>query len=444
MEPSDPPPRELTVDEAIALAIQLQKQQQFAEAGQLYAGVLDVVPRHPDALHYSGLLAHQQGRTDEAVHLIGESLALSPDQADWHSNFGIVLQSNGRVDEAIAEYERAIAIDPGHANAHSNLGVLLRAVGRTEQAEAAYRAAIRLCPDHVDAYTNLGILLNATQRSKEASGCFAKAITLRPKHRDARRLLVLAHCMIGEVDEAVKILEEWLQDEPGDPIAEHMLAASTGRGVPVRASDAFVEKTFDAFAASFEAKLESLSYRAPNLVAAALADAGLVADGRLDVLDAGCGTGLCGPLLRPYAFRLVGVDLSAGMLAHAREKDVYTDLEQCELTEFLRARHGAFDVIVSADTLVYFGELLEFCEAAARALRPSGLLVFTLEHAVGEDNIDYRLELHGRYSHSRAYVKRVLAHSGLSVEAGSADLRNEAGAPVAGLVVQARKPADGG
>ena len=80
--------------------------------------------------------------------------------------------------------------------------------------------------------------------------------------------------MIGEVDEAVKILEEWLQDEPGDPIAEHMLAASTGRGVPVRASDAFVEKTFDAFAASFEAKLESLSYRAPNLVAAALADAG--------------------------------------------------------------------------------------------------------------------------------------------------------------------------
>ena len=132
------------------------------------------------------------------------------------------------------------------------------------------------------------------------------------------------------------------------------------------------------------------------------------------------------------------------MLAHAREKDVYTDLEQCELTEFLRARHGAFDVIVSADTLVYFGELLEFCEAAARALRPSGLLVFTLEHAVGEDNIDYRLELHGRYSHSRAYVKRVLAHSGLSVEAGSADLHNEAGAPVAGLVVQARKPADGG
>ena len=85
-----------------------------------------------------------------------------------------------------------------------------------------------------------------------------------------------------------------------------MLAASTGRDVPPRASDAFVVNTFDNFASSFEVKLESLSYRAPALVADTLADAGLAPDGRLVVLDAGCGTGLCGPLLRPYASRLVG------------------------------------------------------------------------------------------------------------------------------------------
>jgi predicted TPR repeat methyltransferase len=439
VKPSEP--RALTVDEAIALAIQLQKQHHLAEAQQLYAGVLDVAPQHPDALHYSGLLAHQQGRADDAVNLIGQSLALSPNQADWHSNLGIVLQSTGRLGDAIAEYERAIELDPNHANAHSNLGVLMRAAGRPEAAEAAYRTAIRLCPDHVDAYTNLGILLNGLNRAKEASECFCKAITLRPRHPDARRLLALAHCMIGEVGEAVKILEQWLEEDPGDPIAEHMLAASTGRDVPSRASNAFVEKTFDAFAASFEAKLDSLSYRAPDLVAAALADSGLAADGRSEILDIGCGTGLCGPLLRPYASRLVGVDLSAGMLALAKEKNIYTDLHQCELTEFLRARREAFDAMVSADTLVYFGDLLEFCEAAAGALRRSGLLVFTLEHAVGRDNIGYRLELHGRYSHSLEYVKRVLAESGLIVETEFAELRNEAGVPVAGLVVRATKPA---
>ena len=439
MDASDPPSRELTIDEAIAVAIGLQKQQHLAEAQQLYAKVLEVEPHHPDALHYTGLLAHQQGRGDEAIDLIGQSLALAPNQADWHSNYAIVLQSHGRFDDAIDEYERAISIDPRHANAHSNLGVLLRVTERKEEAEAAYRTAIRLAPDHADAYTNLGILLNGLGRSKEASDCFCKALTLRPKHRDTRRLLVLAHCMIGQVDEAVKLLEEWLADEPDDPIAAHMLAASTGRDVPSRASDAFVVTTFDSFASSFEVKLESLSYRAPTLVADTLADAGLAPDGRLVVLDAGCGTGLCGPLLRPYASHLVGVDLSGGMLDHARRKETYTDLVQSELTEFLAAQHQAFDVIVAADTLVYFGDLAPFLRAAAGALRPSGLLVFTVEHTGAQDGTDFRLELHGRYSHSDEYVHRALETVGLSSEVRRADLRMEAGEPVAGLVVRAAK-----
>ena len=439
MKPSDPPPRELTIDEAIAIGIELQKQQHFVEAAQLYGRVLEVAPHHPDALHYTGLLAHQQGRSDEGVALMEKSLALAPNQADWHSNFAIVLQSTGRFEDAIAEYERAIAIDSRHANAYSNLGVLLRATGKPKEAEAAYRTAIRLAPEHADAYTNLGILLNGLQRTKEASDCFCKALTLRPRHRDARRLLALAHCMIGEVDQAVKLLEEWLEEEPDDPIAAHMIAASTGRHVPPRASDAFVVRTFDDFAASFEAKLESLSYRAPALVTDTLADAGLVPDGRLVVLDAGCGTGLCGPLLRPYASRLVGVDLSGGMLEHARRKDIYTDLAQAELTEFLCNQRQAFDIIVSADTLVYFGDLRPFCRAAAGALRRSGLLVFTVEHTTAPDVADFRLELHGRYSHSDEYVHRVLEDAGLSGHIQQAHLRTEAGEPVAGLVVRAAK-----
>ena len=88
----------------------------------------------------------------------------------------------------------------------------------------------------------------------------------------------------------------------------------------------FVEKTFDSFAASFESKLAKLLYRAPELVAAMLADSDVEASKRLDVLDAGCGTGLCGPLIAPYARRLVGVDLSARMLAQAHARKVYDEL----------------------------------------------------------------------------------------------------------------------
>lgn len=441
MEPVDPPPRPLTVDEAVAFAIALQQSAQLDAAGELYRRILEDHPGHARALHYAGILAHQQQRHAEAIDLIERSLALVDDDADWHSNFGIALQTAERVDDAIAAYRRATVLDPGHANAHSNLGVLLRATGHPEEAEIQYRRALELHPEHIDAWTNLGILLNALDRTDEAAACYCRVITLRPRHREARKLLALAYATLGEVDEAVRVIREWLDEDPADPIAIHLLAACTGHDVPTRASDLFVERTFDSFAASFESKLQRLSYRAPSLVAAMLASMGVSAERSLDVLDAGCGTGLCGTLIAPYARTLTGIDLSAAMLAQAAEKHVYDELSKAELTGYLEAHPGSFDVIVSADTLVYFGDLRRVLDAMSKALRPGGAIAFTLEHAVTPPGADgYRLEMHGRYSHDRAYTEEVVRGVGLNIAIAEAQLRMEAGVPVAGLVVGATKP----
>jgi predicted TPR repeat methyltransferase len=432
-------PREMTVDEAIELAIQLQRQGDLEPAEMIHGEIRRVDPDNARATHYRGVLLHQLGRHDEGIAQMEHSLAREPDRADWHNNLAIALQSCSRFEDAIREYERAIALDPNHANAYSNLGVLLRATGRPAEAEAAYHNAIRINPTHIDAYTNLGILLNGLKRTQESVACFCKVITLRPKHPEARKLLALAHCTLGEFDEATRIFEDWLASEPDDPVARHMLSACTGRDVPRRASDGFVATTFDSFAASFESKLAKLSYRAPKLVAAMLEDAAGEPAKAFDVLDAGCGTGLCGALISGYARTLTGVDLSAGMMAQAREKKVYDELLQMELTECLRARPAAFDVIVSADTLVYFGDLDAVVSAAGDALRSEGLLIFTLERAMAESAPDFRLETHGRYTHAQGYVERVLEAHGFEAIIGHSDLRTEAGAPVAGLVIRARK-----
>jgi predicted TPR repeat methyltransferase len=317
---------------------------------------------------------------------------------------------------------------------------LLRAQGSLAEAETAYRTAIGLNPGHVDAYTNLGNLLNAQKRTREAVECFCKAITLNPAHAESRRLLGLAYCTLGEIDKTVEVFERWLDEEPDNPVPRHMLAACSGEDVPARASDAYVESVFDTFAASFDARLARLSYRAPALVAQMVARAAGEPTKRFDVLDAGCGTGLCGPLLAPYARRLVGIDLSGNMLAQARERNVYDELIKGELTAFLRASSEAFDIVVSADTLVYFGVLEDVAEAAARALRPGGMLVFTVEELEASDAApDYRIKPHGRYGHARGYVARVLSASGLRPEIERAELRMEGGVPVAGLVVRATR-----
>jgi predicted TPR repeat methyltransferase len=265
---------------------------------------------------------------------------------------------------------------------------------------------------------------------------------LRPKHPEARRLLALAHCTLGEVDKAVQVFEEWLNEEPDNPIARHMLAACSGRDVPPRAADAFIETTFDSFAASFDSKLARLFYRAPALVAEMLERSDIAPSKSLDVLDAGCGTGLCGPLVTPYARRLVGVDLSERMLDQAGERNVYDELVKGELTAYLAGCTETFDVIVSADTLVYFGSLEAVVRASEKALRPGGRLIFTVEElgAPGHDD-GYSIETSGRYRHAREYVHGVLKAASLRPEITSAELRLEAGEPVAGLVVQGTKPA---
>ncbi len=467
MEPSGdstPQGRDVTLDEALEMAVRFQQRGQLAEAEEVYRTILSAVPDEPVALHYSGVLAHQLDRQEEALALIELSLTLEPGRADWHSNLGIVLKAEGRADEAADAFRRAITLSPTHVNAHSNLGVMLKAQGRHAEAEAAYRRAIELDPNHVDAHHNLGVLLSATGRAREAVLCYCKVTTLSPHHKEARRLMALAHCTLGEDDKAIAIFEEWLAEEPENPVAQHMLAACSGRGVPARASDAFVEKVFDDFASSFDSKLAGLHYRAPALVEAVLRDTGIPARQQLDVLDAGCGTGLCGPLVAPWARRLVGVDLSAKMLARAQHrlapselaplKHVYDELCHAELTAYLQAHPNEFDLIVSADTLVYFGDLSEVIPAAAATLRDGGTLIFSLEDAASpagepgsparergspEDAAPFHIDAHGRYAHRPNYVERTLAAAGLESQIVRAELRMEAGVPVKGLLVRATK-----
>jgi predicted TPR repeat methyltransferase len=129
------------------------------------------------------------------------------------------------------------------------------------------------------------------------------------------------------------------------------------------------------------------------------------------------------------------------MLAQAAERNVYDELVKGELTAYLSGCTETFDVIVSADTLVYFGALEGVVGAAGNALRPGGRLIFTVEEAAGDDG--YSIGVSGRYQHARDYVESVLRGAGLCPEIVPAELRLEAGEPVAGLVVQGTKQASG-
>lgn len=378
-----------------------------------------------------------------AEPLYARALEADPTLAGTHNNHGNALRALGRLQEAAAAYRAAVAHGLHEGMAHYNLGSVLRQAERHGEADDAFRQSLALRPDHAEAWNNRGNLLRDLGRFGEAATGYRRALTLRPDWADAHdnlgAVLYLLHEQ-GGVEEAAALARLWRRDHPANPLARHIGAAIAGEEADARAPDDYVRQTFDLFAEEFDRKLAELDYRAPSLLAGLLAEEEPRTG--LDVLDAGCGTGLCAASLRPYARRLVGVDLSDGMLDRARTRGLYDELQAAELVGFLADRPGAFDLVIAADVFCYFGVLDEAFAAARAALRPGGRLAFTVEELDPADGRPHRVATHGRYAHAEAYIRTAVAGAGLALRRCDHDrLRYESGEPVMGLVVLAERPA---
>jgi predicted TPR repeat methyltransferase len=349
------------------------------------------------------------------------------------------LKQLGRLEEAEAAYTRALQLEGGHVNALCNLGTIARERGELERAVELFEEALALSPTHFESHLNLGTTLRRMNRWAEALTAFEQALSLQPAHADVLLKLGATYYALGQIDQATSVYRQWIASDPKHPVPRHLLAGCSGEDVPERASDDFVRSSFEKFASHFDRSLARLQYRAPELVAAAIDSAIGAAQATLEVLDAGCGTGLCGPHLRSHARRLLGVDLSPAMLERAQARGVYDELLVAELTAFVRDREACFDLIACADTLVYFGSLDAVVGGFAKALTPNGCVVFTVERSEpSEAPYGYRMHPHGRYSHTEPYLRGVLEQAGFEVtQVASCELRLEAGKWVGGWVVTA-------
>ena len=390
---------------SLQTAIEAHKGGRLVEAEAAYRSILRRQPNNPDALNFLGMLTCQTGNPQAAADLLQRSVEADPSNPHAWLNLGNVLLLNGDKERARSSFEKATQLAPDLPMAWFNLGVCLGRCRLPDEAASALHEALKLEPGYVPAYISLATLLH----------------------------------YLGNYSEAAEVYREWLAHDPGNPMATHLLAAATGENAPERANDEYVRQLFDDFATSFDENLTALKYRAPELIAERLGRE-VANDGSRDILDAGCGTGWCGPLLRGFARHLVGVDLSTAMVDRARVRAVYDELVVEELTQFMRTRPNTFDVVASADTLVYFGSLDEPLEAACHCLRKGGILVFTVERLDPRvSSATYRLETHGRYSHCEAYVRDAVSRAGfMTITSETQVLRRERGQDVVGLLVACR------
>lgn len=416
-----------------------------------------------------GAALQDLGRATDALAAYDRALAIDPRYAMAHANRGNALRHLGRFDEAVASYEAALAIRPAYPEAWCNRGAALQALERHCEAVDSYARAVQLKEGYADAWCGQGAALQSLGQYPQAFACYQRALAAEPGH--ATTLVNLASLMQRQHrhDEALAFADDALRTAPGnaaahlrranalhalgrdaeaalafrkardlgaDPqVTSYMLAALGEEATPGAPPARYVEALFDQYAPHFDEHLQQvLGYATPAVLAAALAPH--LRPG-LDILDAGCGTGLCAPHLRPFAARLTGVDLSANMLAQAARSGAYERLERAELCDFLSQSAGAFDVINAADVLVYFGDLAPLFAAAAGALRPAGLFAFSVEEG-GADS--FMLRASGRFAHTRSYLQTTAAALGFEcLHLGSQNLRRDREGEVAGLVVVLRR-----
>lgn len=429
----------MSLDEAFRFAVHLHQANQLESAEKIYRQLLEILPNDADLLHFFGMLRNQLGFSEEAVEYIKNALRLAPDYIDAENSLGNIYLQIGRPELAEKCFRRSITLNPLFAAAHANLGIALKELGRAAEAEDLLLKAIGYEPEVAHHYQNLGNIYRNLRRYDDAVAMYEKAIRMHPADAMAYQRLTRTFYLMGKLDCSVEVLKQWLAFDPDNPTALHLLAAYTRDKMPARASDDYVRETFDRFAASFDNILKTLDYQAPALVHAALQRVEPAAES-WTLLDAGCGTGLCGALVRPLVKRLVGVDLSAKMLIKAEARKVYDALYEAELTAHFLHTAMAFDVITCVDTFCYFGDLSEAVTASTSALKPNGWFIFTVEKLQQDEaGGDFRLNVQGRYAHSETYVRRTLRDAGYCVDRiDTAVLRNEFIEPVLGLVVVAR------
>lgn len=202
------------VQAMFAAALNHHRAGQLDEADRLYGQVLQAAPRHADALHFRGLLAHQTGRHELAVELIDRAIAQNGRVPAFHHNRGVVLSELGKYQEAVASFRRAVAHNPQFVEAHYNLGVGLEALGYWDEAATCYERAIALKPDYAEAYVNLGIIRGEQGRLEDAAALYERALIYKPSYAEAHNGLGNTLKQQGKSDAALACYQRALELNP--------------------------------------------------------------------------------------------------------------------------------------------------------------------------------------------------------------------------------------
>jgi predicted TPR repeat methyltransferase/Flp pilus assembly protein TadD len=424
------------------LANALQAQGKLSESESVYEKALEIDSAMVTAWSMLAQARVGLGKFDEAEVAATRALTLDPRTGEAHYTLGVISDELGDTERARDHFRQATELLPKFPDAPWRLGQLLMKLKEYSEAAESFQVVLNIVPGIAKVHAAMGDSFYQRKLYGRAENCYRKALALDKDYHGAHLGLVFTlRGMKRDNEEYGKHLAECLRIKPNDGSVRHLLATWRGETTSTAPAD-YVKDVFDGYAENFDAHLVGmLNYHIPEILHELVSEQVKPAANSLDIIDLGCGTGLCAPLFRGMARTLHGVDLSPRMIEKARERALYDALEVGDVAASLKSKAATWDFAIATDVFVYVGDLREIFAACFSALKLGGLFAFSVE--AGDDSETFVLRKSGRYAHASSYIRSLSDAAGFhEVLCRDVVVRKEGLEDIQGYLFLLRRTAD--
>ena len=399
-------------------AVKKHTAKKFPEAKLLYKKILKDCPTHVDANCMLGTLFAEKSETDSALKFLLKADTLNNNIYLIKNNLGNVYKMIGQYAKAGDYYQEAISLAPENIQAYNNLAIIFKRQLQLEPAIELYRKALSLNPQFLEAHYNLGKLYSDNNDRVNAYACYLRVLEINPQYAPAHNQLGDYYREEQQHQKANEHYHRCLGLLETDLYGVKLKLAHFENGeLQKRSPDKLIVESYEAKASNWDQDVNraTMEFLGPKIINTELDRLHKNIDrlDKLNILDLGCGTGLCGEYLQPLSACLDGVDLSPHMLSMAKKKNLYNNLHCKEILEFLQNSDSSYDLITASGVIIFFGELEKLHKLIARQLNHNGIFIYTTYISKTAD-IDIRSNLH--FSHSEKYLRECANHASLNIE----------------------------
>lgn len=182
----------------------------------------------------------EKGIWDEAEREFRKAIKMSKDYPEAYSNLGLCLLYDGRPEEALEALEQSVKQHPNWSIAEGNLALAHQRLERYEEAAHYYRLSLSHNSKQPQGWLSLGDVLLALTKQNDALEAFQKAAELLPDYALAHQRVGMLQAKRGKITEAESELQRAVRLDPNLGEAHAVLGAiSARRGNIIQAKDSF-------------------------------------------------------------------------------------------------------------------------------------------------------------------------------------------------------------